>query len=49
MLYFDERYIRDGIVTLYKSYVQDGTDITIYGEVVDIFALESLVTFTNLA
>lgn len=49
MLYFDERYILDGTVTLYKSYVQDGTDITIYGEVVDIFALESLVTFTNLA
>lgn len=49
MLYFDGNYIPDGIVTLYKNYASIGTELSIAGEVVDIYSLESLVTFTNLA
>lgn len=48
-LYFDGHYIPDGIVTLYKGYSQGGTEVIVTGDVVDIFSLESLVTFTNLA
>lgn len=49
-LYFNNVYIPDGIVTLYKSASSGpGTEILIAGEVVDIYSLESLVTFTNLS
>lgn len=47
MLYFDNVYRSDGIVTLYRNYATP--PLSIFGEVVDIYSLDSLVTFTNLA
>lgn len=47
MLYFDNVYRSDGLVTLYRSY--STPPLSIFGEVVDIYSLDSLVTFTNLA
>lgn len=47
MLYFDDVYRPGGTVTLYRSYAT--SPLSIYGEVVNIYSLDSLVTFTNLA
>lgn len=47
MLYFDNVYRPGGTVTLYRGYSTQ--PLSIYGEVVDIYSLDSLVTFTNLA
>lgn len=47
MLYFDDVYRPGGTVTLYRSHAT--SPLSIYGEVVNIYSLDSLVTFTNLA
>lgn len=47
MLYFDNVYRSDGTVELLRSYTTP--PLSIFGEVVDIYSLDSLVTFTNLA